>query len=71
MVINVHGRTETTEFQHEGSTETDNVLAMPLQLDLSWSGPTLGFFWCNTGTHICVGLVFLVYSNVRARTSRP
>ena len=44
MVINVHGRTETTGFQHEGSTETDIMLAMLLKLDLSCSGPTLGLF---------------------------
>jgi len=60
MGINVHRRTETTGFQYEGSTEPHIVLAMPLKLDLSWSGPTLGFFWCNIGTYIRVGLVFLV-----------
>jgi hypothetical protein len=44
MVLSVRGRAETTGFQHEGSTETDIVLVMLLKLDLSWSGPTLGFF---------------------------
>jgi hypothetical protein len=49
MVMNVRGYTEATGVQHEGSTEIDIVLATPLKLDLSWSGPSFELFWYNIG----------------------